>query len=332
MEQMNKEAKFEFDIVCIGNAVIDLYNIIEESKLKEMNLVPGSMNLINEQTAKELYKLIPHDQIFPGGSAANTAIGIASFGGKVKFIGKLKDDSLGKIFYDTIIKENISFICDKASKGAETGQSYILISKHDKERTMCTYLGAASNLSQEDIDESKIIDCKMLFIEGYLWDSTKPREAAMKALDIAKKNDVKIAFTLSDKSCIAKHKSDFHNIVFNQADIIFGNKKEAFELFETNDFNELIKLAQEKCKIFIFTLGAEGSIIITSTSVDRFEVQKSIKVADTTGAGDSYAAGVLYGLCKDFDLKECARIGNIASSENVTHIGTHPQILLKSLL
>ena len=332
MLQINKRAPDKSGVVCIGNALMDIFYIIDDQKLNQMKLEAGTMHLIDEQKAKYIYESISHDKIFPGGSAANTAVGIASFGGKSQFIGKVKNDQLGTLFYDAIVKENIDFITSLASIGPSTGQSYILISQKDKERTMCTYLGAALELTVQDVYELQITDCKILFVEGYLWDASKPREAVMKALDIAKKNNVKIAFTLSDKFCVARNKNDFCSLIFSKVDILFGNKKEAYELFGTTDFDKVVQAAQEKCKISIFTLGAEGSIIISKEKIYRIEAKKVENIVDTTGAGDLYAAGVLYGLSMGLNLYECGKLGSLASAENVTHIGSRPQITLKKLI
>lgn len=328
-EVANDNISFQWDVACMGNAMVDIFSSTTDQEIKRMNLIPGSMQLMDRETAKKLYQSSSHDKVFPGGSAANTAVGIASFGGKVKLIGKIKNDLLGKFFYNAILKENVNLVTKVELSGLSTGQSYILISHN--ERTMYTYLGAASKLSVDDIDNSQIIDCKILFVEGYLWDKEKTKQAALKAIDIADKNGIKIAFTLSDQDCIKRHRDDFRSLIFTKVDVLFGNKKEAFALFEVSNLNAVIQATQEKCKIAVFTLGDEGSIIISKDKVYRIEPDK-LNVEDTTGAGDLYAAGVLFGLSKNMALEECARLGGIAAAENVTHLGAHPKVRLKQLL
>ncbi len=329
---MQQNISGKLDVICIGNAIVDIFSFVDDEQLSKLKSVPGSMYLITEEESNQLYQLITHDKIFPGGSVSNTAAAIASFGGEVALIGKVAEDQLGKFYAEDMQRSNVYFACNFSTTSMNTGRSYIFISQHGKERTMHTYLGAASELSEKDVDEELIKNSKILFIEGYMWDKENTRAAVLKALYIAKKYNIKIAFTLSDRFCIERHKADFRQLVFNQADILFCNKKEACTIFETSNFDEVIKAAQEKSKVFVVTLGAAGSIIVNKQGIHKIEAEKVDNLVDTTGAGDVFAAGVLYGLSKGMNLEECGQLGNIASAENVTHVGARPQIELAQIL
>lgn len=327
----NYDHTHKFDITCMGNALIDIFIPLEKRKLINKNLIPGSMTLISEEEANILQTASANELMFCGGSAANTAAGIAAFGGNVNFIGKIKSDSLGRIFYHEMLNSNVNIVVSPSDYGASTGRSYIMISPDKKERTMCTYLGAAG-LDESDFSDISIKNSKILFVEGYLWDQEKSKKAALKALSIAHQYGVKIAFTLADSFCVKRHQKKFQDIAFNKADILFGNQKEAAELFGATDFEEIIKIAQQKCKLAVFTLGAKGSIVIDKESVYSIKSRKLANIIDTTGAGDLYAAGILYGLSMGMKIEDCAKIANIASSEKLGHCGSHPKSSLSKLL
>lgn len=321
-----------FDLTCIGNALIDVIITTDISDLNIRKMITGAMHLIDEDEFNLLNSSIYSDKIFCGGSAANTAIGAASFGAKVNFIGKVKNDNFGKMFSDGMKQEKVNFATKIAEMGPDTGISYISISPDNQERTMCTHLGAAVGLEIGDINEENTKNSKILLLEGYLWDVKSSRLAALKAIDIACKHGVKIAFTLSDALCIQRYQEDFQDLAFNKVDFLFGNKEEANALFKTNHINEAILAAQQKTKIAIFTLGRDGAIIITKEHIYPIKSRKSPQVIDTTGAGDLFAAGILYGLSHNFNLKDCGDLGLIASFENISHLGPRPKTKLKNFL
>jgi sugar/nucleoside kinase (ribokinase family) len=322
----------KYDLTCIGNALMDVIVTMDISELNINKVVAGSMHLIDEDEYSLLTASVFSDKIFCGGSTANTAIGVASFGGKVNFIGKVRNDSFGNLFYEEMIKEKVNFSTKIAESGQDTGRSFIVILDDDKERTMCTYPGVASDLSEQDLDEEQIKNSKILFIEGYLWDKASSKNLALKAIDTASRNGVKIAFTLSDSFCIQRYKKEFQDLAFKKADILFGNRNEAFKLFDASNTSELIIASQNKCKLSVITMGKKGALIISKQDIFVVRPNRINNIIDTTGAGDLFAAGVLYGLSQDFSLEECGNLGLIASAENITHLGARPKVALKKLL
>ena len=219
-----KSTCYKYDLIGIGNAVVDIFNIMDNDELNKLNIAPGSMHLITKNKSDQLSQALPCDKMFAGGSFANTSIGVASFGGKVGFIGKIHDDVEGRLFHGNMKKHMVEFAGSITNTGADTGKSFIMVAPNGRERTMLTYLGAALELSANDINEHIIKNSKTLFVEGYFWDVEKLKQAALYALDIAVKHKVKIAFSLSDKLCVERHKLDFQNLIFNKVDVLFGNK------------------------------------------------------------------------------------------------------------
>ena len=329
MENIKADA---FDVTCVGNALIEIFITANNTECINKNQVPGSMYLIDEFEADILQERALNKTILCGGSAANTAVGIASFGGKASFIGKVKNDFFGKLFYKEMIKKNVSFLTNLSNSGYGTGKNYIIISSDKKERTMYTYLGAASELNEHDVSTHKIKDSKILFVEGYLWDKNNSKKAALKAIDIACEYGVRVAFTLSDSLCVERHKEEFIDLIYNKVDILFGNKKEALTLFDSIKLKSAIELAQKSCQISIFTLGSKGAMIIDKNNIYRIKPKKVDKIIDTTGAGDAFAAGFLYGLSKGMKPIDCGKMGSIASAENVSHLGSRPKVVLSNLL
>ncbi len=229
-------------------------------------------------------------------------------------------------------RNNVAFSTNPTDSGSNTGKSYILISSEEKERTMQTYLGASAELNENDIRESDIINSKILFVEAYLLDEIKSKEAVLKALQIAKKHKVKIALTLSDSFCIKRHQEELESLIKDKVDILFANKKEACALFKVETIEEAIEEAKNNCNLSVFTLGSKGAVIIYEKNVHFIESAKAETVVDTTGAGDLYAAGVLFGLINELKIIDCGQIGNIASSKNIEHLGARPNVNLEKLL
>ena len=323
--------KDKYDVVCIGNAVVDIFYVMDSAEVKKLKVPQGSMHLINKQKVVQLSKLLPQTKSFAGGSAVNTAIGVASFGGNTYFIGKIHDDLDGRLFKKNLAKYNVKFAGPVAKVGAQTGRSLVMISPGG-ERTMLTYLGIASTLAAQDIKEEVIKNGKILFVEGYLWDRVSSRQAALHAMKIATKYGVRVALSLSDSLCVKRHKNMFKQLIESQVNILFGNKKEMFSMFDTSSLEELISAIKTLGKIAVVTLGSAGSIIINKDEVYRGNAHQVSEIIDTTGAGDLFTSGVLFGLSQDFNIHLCWVLGNLAAAENISHIGASPNIPLRTLL
>ena len=320
------------DVVSIGNAIVDIVNPIDFSFLKKNKLVPGSMNLLDDNKSKKLLSQInPNKEIISGGSAANTAVGISSFGGKAAFIGKVKDDQYGNFFKKDLDYMNVSFDTEFTKDGPPTATSIISVTP-DGERTMCTYLGACLGLDINDIDEKIIAKSKICYLEGYLWDPPKAKEAFIKAISICKANGNKTAFTLSDSFCVNRFKKEFEELVCNDIDVLFSNEDEIKALYKSDNLENSIKLAKENCEIIIITKGASGSIIVTKNANYEIKAIDVEKVIDKNGAGDAFAAGFLFGLSNDYEIDKCGALGNIAATEIITHYGARPKTKLSNLI
>ena len=320
-----------YDVVAIGNAIVDVMTRISDAFLAERGLIKGSMALIDASKAGELYRQIDPERECSGGSAANTVVGIASLGGTPAFIGKVHADELGKLFKRDIGVAGVDFLTPPLFEGPSTARCIVLVTP-DAQRTMNTYLGACTKLSEADIDEEIIKKSKITYLEGYLWDEEEAKKAMTLACKIAKKHDRKVALTLSDSFCVDRHRSEFLDLIKNYVDILFANEAEIKALYQTEDFDEVIVKVKKDCEITAITRQEKGSVVVSgmiSTYVDAEEVKE---VIDTTGAGDLYAAGFLYGYCNDYDLGVCARIGGIAASEIITHYGARPEVSIRSLV
>jgi sugar/nucleoside kinase (ribokinase family) len=314
----------KFDVVGIGNAIVDVLAEVEDDFLTSRSLEKGSMKLIDEEDAKILHNSINVVEHLSGGSAANTIAGLAMLGDNVAFIGKVKSDQLGQIFEEGLNCIGVKCKSSKIAIGLPTARCIILVTP-DSQRTMCTYLGTSGSLSPDDIDEDIIRNAKIIYFEGYLWDRPEAKEAINKAIAIAKKFGNKIAFSLSDGFCVDRHREEFFHIIQNYSDIIFANEIEINSLFNTSNRNESIKQCKNMKKIFAITMAEKGSMIINGSEVikvDAFVVEKPM---DSTGAGDMYAAGFLHGFIKGKELKKCGEIGSMISSEIIMHFGARPK-------
>ncbi|MBL42980.1 MAG: adenosine kinase [Rhodospirillaceae bacterium] len=320
-----------FDVITFGNAIVDIINPTEYDFLKKNSLVPGSMNLVSQDEAKNLLLQCEPKEIISGGSAANTAVGIASFGGNPAFIGKVKNDKFGKIFADSLNSSGVTFKSLKSSEGPPTATSLISVTP-DGERTMCTYLGACLELAEHDIDEKIIIDSKICYVEGYLWDPPEAKKALRKAINICKKNNILVAFTLSDSFCVNRFRGEFIELIKNDIDILFCNEDEIKALYNSKDINNSIINVIKYCKILVVTKGNKGSEIISKDNNYILPAIEVNKVIDKNGAGDAFAAGFLFGLSNDYEIKKCGHLGNIAATEMITHYGARPQKKFSELL
>ncbi|PPR79732.1 MAG: 5-dehydro-2-deoxygluconokinase [Alphaproteobacteria bacterium MarineAlpha2_Bin1] len=320
-----------FDVVTIGNAIVDIINPTGFNFLQKNSLVPGSMNLVSQSESKNLLSQCEPKEIISGGSAANTAVGIASFGGKPVFIGKVKNDKYGNIFSKSLNNSGVMFKSIKSSEGPPTATSIISVTP-DGERTMCTCLGACLDLIESDIDEKIIANTNICYLEGYLWDPPEAKKAFKKAISIAKKEDILVSFTLSDSFCVDRYRDEFIDLIKNDVDVLFCNEDEIKALYHSDSINNSINNIIKYCKILVITKGNKGSEIISKDKNFIIPAIQVNKVIDKNGAGDAFAAGFLFGLSNNFEINQCGELGNIAATEMITHYGARPQKKFSDLL
>ncbi|HEY5156312.1 MAG TPA: adenosine kinase [Acidimicrobiales bacterium] len=319
-------------VVAIGSAIVDVLAHADEAFLADHGMVKGSMQLIDEDTAHRLYADMAPAIEASGGSAGNTAAGLASLGARVGFVGRVRDDQLGEVFGHDIRSMGVDFRAPAATEGPATARCLILLTS-DAERTMNTFLGAASLLTPHDIDESYIASAEVVYCEGYLWDVPEAKAALVKAMDIARASATKVAFTLSDSFCVDRHRAEFLELAEHRVDILFANESEICSLYEVDTFDEAAERVAGHCEIACLTRSEKGSVIITSDG-QRVAVPAHPHgpLVDTTGAGDLYAAGFLYGLTRGDSLERCGQIGSLAAGEVISHVGARPGVDLNELV
>ena len=321
---MHSEKK---DVLTVGNAIVDIIYKVDEQVLYKNELVKGGMALVTADKANSICKGLTGAVEVSGGSAANTAVGISKLGASVKFIGKVSHDSLGKVFRKSIVEAGVDFATKDSSTEATTANCVVLVT-NDGERTMSTYLGSCVELGANDIDADSVINSNITYIEGYLWDSPGGKAAIRKVFNLNASSERLSSFSLSDSFCVDRHKKDFIEITSKHVDILFANEQEIQSLFEVSNFNQALSCAQNNCGIVIVTRGAKGSVIVTPDEMHLIQPPKVSKVIDTTGAGDMYAAGFLYGYSKGYDIPRCGRLGALMSGEIISHLGARPEINL----
>jgi sugar/nucleoside kinase (ribokinase family) len=319
-----------YDVVGIGNAIVDIIGRCDDAFLSKQGLQKGYMRLIDAQEADALYAAMGPGMERSGGSAANTVAGVASFGGRAAFIGRVANDQLGEIFAHDIRSIGVSFDTPPARSGAPTARSLILVTP-DGERTMNTFLGASTELGSEEVNASLIASARYTYLEGYLFDKPEAKRAFIAAAGTAKKAGRKTALSLSDAFCVDRHRHDFLELVRNGVSILFANEKEITALFEVNSFSEAVTAVRGACEIAVLTRSAQGSVIVTPKATIDIRPEKVAQVVDVTGAGDLYAAGFLYGLTRSLSLADCGRLGSLAAAEVISHIGARPERPLRDL-
>jgi sugar/nucleoside kinase (ribokinase family) len=324
-------AQPELDVVGVGNAIVDVLAQASDAFLHANGLTKGSMMLIDEVRARELYANMGPAREASGGSAANTMAGVASLGGKPAYIGRVSNDQLGEIFSHDMRASGIHFAVPPASGGPSTARCLILVTP-DAQRTMNTYLGACVDLCADDVDESLIQRGKVLYLEGYLWDRPKAKDAFIKAARVAAAAGRQVALSLSDSFCVSRHRDSFRELVEHHVDILFANESEIKALYETESFDEAAACAREQTKLAALTRGAHGSVLLAGATSVEIPAEPVSKVVDTTGAGDLYAAGVLFGLTRGEALAAAGRRGSIAAAEIISHYGARPERDLKALV
>ena len=303
-------------ILGMGNAIVDVICKVEDNYLLDNKLTKSTMKLVDENEFKKLLSTLKIENTVSGGSVANSIVGLSQLGNKVGFIGKVNDDSLGKKYEDGLKKENVNYLYSKKTENLPTGTCLILVTP-DSERTMCTFLGTAGKINENDVDVKAIKNSEIILLEGYLWDEGEPKSAFDKAI----KNANKVAMSLSDTFCVERHKKHFLEIVKNKLDITFANEQEIISLIDAKNFEEVISFVKQLGKTIIITRGEKGSVAINNKEVFECESKKKLKIVDLTGAGDLFAAGFLHGHINNLSIKESLEKGTEMSSKIIQQIG-----------
>lgn len=324
----------KFGLTAIGNALVDVLSQVDDAFVAEQQrkhgVIPGTMNLIGEDRAIQLYGDMTQRTEEAGGSAGNTMAAFASFGGNGAYIGKVANDSVGTRFNLSMTTQGIHYDTKPLMGGAATGRSMILITP-DGHRTMNTFLGAAVELTPADIDEDVIAKSLVTYLEGYLFDPPQAKQAFYKAAEIAHKAGRKVSLTLSDPFCVDRYRAEFRDLIENHVDILFANEEEIKSLFQTDSWDEAVKQITPHCEIVCLTRSEKGSVILNGGNTFTIPAEPVARVVDTTGAGDAYAGGVLFGYAKGLDMAECGRLGSIAAAEVISHVGPRPHKKLADL-
>ena len=307
-------------ILGIGNAIVDVFVKVDDNFLSKNNLTKGSMKLIEKAEFETLKDTIKIEKIEAGGSVANTIAGISYLGGNSSFIGKVNSDEFGRVYKKSLEKIKVNFYYSEKSENLSTGASIIFITP-DSERTMCTYLGISSQLSKEDINEDKIKDHELIFLEGYLWDKGKSEEMFKHVINLAKKNNTKIAMSLSDIFCVTRHRNDFFKLLVNDLNILIGNENEINELVQKNNLLASINELKKINKIVVITRGENGSLVILNNEITKCESIKVKKVLDLTGAGDLFASGFLKEYLDKSNINKCLQTGSELAAKIIEKIG-----------
>ncbi|MBA5776099.1 adenosine kinase [Stappia sp. F7233] len=320
-----------FDALCIGNAICDVFSHVEEDFLSRENLVKGAMRLIDTAEAVRLYDQMGQTVRISGGSAGNTAAGIASLGGKPAYVGKVAEDELGQSYAHDMRGVGVHFATQPLANRAPTARSMILITP-DGERTMNTYLGACVELSPEDIDPDTVRAAAVTYMEGYLWDPPAAKQAFLRAAEIAHAAGRRVSLTLSDAFCVDRYRPEFLALMRDGiVDLLFANEHELRSLYETSDLQTAIDAVREDCRLTALTLGGEGAMAISREETVHVPARKDIEVVDLTGAGDLFASGFLFGMARDFDLTTSTELGCLCAAEVIGHVGARPERNLADL-
>ena len=319
------------DVVTVGNALVDVISHESDGFLDTHDLVKGSMALIDSDRAAAIYDDMGPAVEISGGSAANTAVGVASLGGSAGFIGRISDDQLGAVFAHDIRSTGVSFTRTAADPSVPTGRCLVLVTP-DAQRTLNTFLGAASDLGPDDLDLDLIAGAREVYLEGYLWDRPAAKEALRLAASHANANGARASITLSDSFCVDRHRESFLEVIHDEMGLVFANHDELLSLYETEDLDSAMGQLAEATELAVVTLGPEGSVVLNGSDrirIPRVEVERRV---DTTGAGDLYAAGFLFGLATGLDLEVCGLIGSAAAAEVISHTGARPESSLEPLV
>jgi sugar/nucleoside kinase (ribokinase family) len=320
-----------YDVVGIGNAIVDVLAHADDAFLQQRKLVKGSMRLIDALEAEWLYGEMPPGVECSGGSVANTMAGIASLGGRACFLGRVRNDQLGAIFAHDIRAVGVRYATPPAADGPSTARCLILVTP-DAQRTMNTYLGASVDFGPEDLDAEAIRSAQITYLEGYLWDPPRAKAAFLEAVRIAHAAGRKVALSLSDAFCVERHRAEFRELVAHHVDVLFANEREVMALYEAPTFEAAAHAVRGLCEIAALTRSEHGSVVLSAETTVTAPAEPAAKVVDTTGAGDLYAAGFLHGLTHGRSPRECARLGGLAAAEVIGHMGARPEIPLRDLV
>jgi sugar/nucleoside kinase (ribokinase family) len=320
-----------YHVVGIGNAIVDVLSQEDDGFILRHGLNKGTMTLIDAERAESLYAAMGPAVEVSGGSAANTIAAIASLGGRAAFIGKTKDDQLGAIFRHDVISLGVAFGGTPATNGLSTGRCLIVVTP-DAHRTMSTYLGVSAELGPEDVDAEMIASAQITYLEGYLWDKPRAKHAFTTAAEIAHQADRRVALSLSDPFCVDRHRQDFQSLVDRHVDVLFANEDEIVSLYQEHSFDGALRRIRDHCPIAVLTRSERGAVVVTGDEVHVIDAEPVVHVVDTTGAGDAYAAGFLWGLTRGLRLESCARIAAIAAAEVISHVGARAETSLAELV
>lgn len=333
MSAPQSDARFDarFDVCAIGNALVDILVPIDDAFLQTNAIAKGGMMLVDDATAQSLFERAGTTvEMSSGGSAANSMAGLASLGGRAAYMGKVGHDRFGDVFAHDLLAQKITFN-DRRAADLSTGRCLVLITP-DAERSMCTFLGAATEFGPDDVDGAIISQAAITYLEGYLFDKPAAKQAFRKAAQTAHQRGRKMALSLSDTFCVARHREEFIDLISRDVDILFANQQELTALFQTDDITTAIAEVRKHVSLSVTTRGAEPTLIATASELHHIPVVTPTQIIDTTGAGDLYAAGFLFGLSKNMDLAVCGHIGAVAAAEVISHYGPRPQSELAKIL
>lgn len=318
-----------FDVVALGNALVDVLAYADDDFVAHTGVEPGAMTMVDAARSDEIYAEMGPATESSGGSAANTAAGVASFGGRAAYIGRVSDDAFGKVFSHDLRSIGVHFDSPPATTGAPTGRCLVLVTP-DAQRTMCTFLGAGAELDESYVDEALIASSAVTYLEGYVWDPPAAKKAVRRAAAVAHQADQRVALTLSDPFCVERHREEFLELIEGHVDILFANEHEITMLYEVDTFDEALHRVRGHCEIAALTRGPHGSVVVAGDDVHVIDAHP-VEVVDTTGAGDLYAAGFLYGLTHGHALATCGRLASLAAAEVISHLGARPAEVLAEL-
>jgi sugar/nucleoside kinase (ribokinase family) len=311
-----------FDVLTLGNALVDVLVYADDDFVTRTRVERGAMTMVDAARSDEIYAEMGPATEASGGSAANTAAGVAAFGGRAAYIGRVADDTFGKVFAHDLRSIGVHFETPLATNGAPTGRCLVIVTP-DAQRTMCTFLGAGAELDESYIDEALVASAAVTYLEGYVWDPPAAKEAVRRAATIAHRADRRVALTLSDPFCVERHRDEFRELIEGHIDILFANEHEITMLYEVETFDEALHHVRGHCEIAALTRGPHGSVIVAGDDVHVIDAHPA-DVVDTTGAGDLFAAGFLYGLTHGYGLATCGQLGSLGAAEVISHLGARP--------
>jgi sugar/nucleoside kinase (ribokinase family) len=320
----------DFEVLGIGNALVDVISTVDDAFIEAHDFPHGATTMVDVDRVEAVYADLPPAQEISGGSCANTIAGLASFGSSVAFVGRVRDDQLGKVYTHDLRSLGVHFDVSPATAGPATGRCLVMVTP-DAQRTQCTYLGASTFIGPEDVDPALIARAQITYLEGYLWDQPAAKEAILHAAASARDGRRLVSLTLSDPFCVDRHRSEFRTLVEREIDVLFANEAEISSLYEVSDFDDALQRVRRHCQVAALTRGERGSVVIAGNEVHVVDAYPVDRLVDTTGAGDQYAAGFLHGLTRGHDLATCGRLGAAAAAEVISHFGARPAVSLAKL-